>query len=253
MVDKTKWLWVAYGIALMSVAHGLNDNSNLVIHDATRDDVFTLSAEDFDKNALMNNCKVTTEAGGKVVAVCEGNKTTYALGGVASETKTFSVAGGGSCSSNNYPPNYEPVFASYESINDGFGFGQSTNASFLLNIELDQFVALSDFGTTQTNFRRRIVFVDSPTNYNLFWQALITVSHCPGDFTANAVCSMVVHDSSTLHFSTNPNDDPGFYCILDPNESYYINYVLTPDPYTTGSRCHNISHTECALFYSEAN
>ncbi|WP_223787151.1 hypothetical protein [Marinicella meishanensis] len=157
------------------------------------------------------------------------------------------------CSDVVFPPGLTAVANTYRQINEGFDFGQSTNSTVELTLSNNEFAAISGFFLDQTNFRRRIVFEQAPTNYNLIESATITVSECPGDFTDNAVCKRTVNNFSNMFFSTNPADNPVLYCIMDPTKTYYINYVTTPDPYNEAPYCQNGGDTECTIFYSETS
>ena len=141
----------------------------------------------------------------------------------------------------------------YMNINDGQPFGASTNTSFELSFGTDEFVTLTGFSLPTDETRRRMVFENAPTNYNLMSTATMSVSECPGDFTTSALCVIQVSNSSTV-FMTTKNGDPTLsnWCHLDHNKTYYINYVLTPSPYTQQPACANSQHSTCAIFYTEA-
>jgi len=164
----------------------------------------------------------------------------------------YSATGGpAACTSDVYPPGLSKNESTYREINEGLDFGQSTNTSVLIDISINQFFSASGFGTNQTNFRRRIVLIDAPTSNNQMKTGMFSVSECPGDFTSNARCRRTINRSDTLRFSTYQDDDPGFYCILEPGETYYINFVLSQDPYNVPPECLDPSDTVCAVFYSE--
>ncbi len=155
------------------------------------------------------------------------------------------------CTSAIYPPNLLIEDGLYSEFNDGYPFGQSTNTNFIADISTNEFLSLSGFNLTTPNTRRRIVSEVAPVNYNPMDQGTISVSRCPGDFSETAVCRFVVNTFSVLLFSTNQNDDPGTYCILDPAKTYYINYVMSADPYVELPTCLNQAHQSCAIFYIE--
>lgn len=157
------------------------------------------------------------------------------------------------CSENVYPSFLSRISGEYVDINDGQLFGDSTHTSVLVNLNVNSFGTYANFGTDRVNFRRRIVFEDTPTNYNHFDLGTYSVSHCPGDFTQNAQCRGQVHSATTLRFSTNPADqNNSTYCYLERGVMYYINFVTTPDPYGIIPYCRNTSHDECAMFYTES-
>lgn len=156
------------------------------------------------------------------------------------------------CTTDVYPPGLFRENGTYEQYNDGEPFGVSTNTSFLLDIRINRFVVLDNFSYPQVNAWRRIVFVDAPTNHNMMHVGTISVSECPGDFSETATCRISVHNNKTIFVTTRPGDsdiDP--FCKLDPNKSYYINYVLTDDPYNGMPECADVTDTVCAMFYSE--
>jgi len=157
------------------------------------------------------------------------------------------------CSDVVFPPGFTALATTYQQINEGFAFGQSTNSTVELTLTNQEFAAVSGFFLDQPNFRRRIVFEQAPTNYNQMESATITISECPGDFTDNVVCKRVVNNFSNMFFSTNPADNPVLYCIMDPTQTYYINYVTSPDPYNTAPFCQNGGDNECTIFYSETS
>lgn len=153
------------------------------------------------------------------------------------------------CSRDMYPDGLRKVSGTYEQYNDGYPFGESTNTSFLLNINTMTFVSLSGFSLPHENTRRRIVFENAPTNYNLMGSGLVSVSRCPGDFVT-ATCVMPVNNGSTLFITTKPNDPP-HWCHVDKDKEYFINYILTDDLAYPPS-CANMLHRTCAMFYTEA-
>lgn len=155
------------------------------------------------------------------------------------------------CTSAIYPPSLLIEEGLYSDFNDGFPFGQSTNTSFIADIRTNEFLSLSGFNLTTPNTRRRIDSLQAPTNFNPMDKGTISVSRCPGDFSETAVCKFVVVEYSSLLFSTNQNDDPGTYCILDPAKTYYMNYVMSADPYVELPTCLSPTHQSCAIFYTE--
>lgn len=195
------------------------------------------------------------------------NDATFTLNCIkASNSSTHSLAvnittdngggGGGSCSTSVYPPTLTRKNGVYRDYNDGFDFGESTNASFMLDISNNQFYTLSGFsllGNSNLNIRRKITLVDAPTQRQID-QSTMSISECPGDFTQSATCVIPISatlPNSLVKFSTLPSDDPNVYCILDPSKTYYVNFVNSPNPYTSLPSCRNGSHTACTIFYSE--
>jgi hypothetical protein len=159
-----------------------------------------------------------------------------------------------SCDSSVYPSGLNRVNSTYAENNDNFNFGESTNATFLLDVGNSQFATLSNFSYPQSNARRRVVFAPAPTNHNLMDVSTISVSECPGDFTnGGATCLFEnVHNQSTLFFSTRSSDIGSAFCVLDPAKTYYINYVTSPAPYSISPSCASAGDQVCAFFYSES-
>ena len=151
-----------------------------------------------------------------------------------------------------YPHGLRVVNGRYKDINDGFPFSESTNTSFLLNMNTFSFYALSGFSFPVEDTRRRIVFEDAPTNVNLMFKGAMSISVCPGDFSETAQCVMQVNNSKTLMFSTRASDDPERFCKLDPEKVYFANFAHSPEPGVQPAKCANDSHTKCAMFYTEA-
>jgi hypothetical protein len=173
-----------------------------------------------------------------------------ALGQFDTHQVSINVTAPGFCSTDVYPPGLARANGVYRNFNDGFDFGQSTNASFLANIGINTFLTLSDFSFPQADSRRRIALVDAPSNFNLMAVTTISISECPGDFTETATCLFEVNNNSNMFFSTRPSDADSFFCVLDPQQVYYINYITTPDPYNEPPSC-NDDEPDCAVFYAK--
>jgi hypothetical protein len=170
--------------------------------------------------------------------------------GTAVSTVNVDYNENSSCSSSVFPPGLNRLDDPYTDYNDGFAFGASTNASFELSINTDQFATLSGV-SLPSNFRRRLQFVPPPTQ-TFFEEATMSISECPGDFTdGGALCKWTVFNNSSIRFSTFASDvgSPFNYCVLDPSKTYYLNYVTSPDPYVTAPACE--SGNRCTFFYSE--
>lgn len=155
------------------------------------------------------------------------------------------------CTEDVFPPGYIPVRRDYVDFNDTFLFGQSTHTSFELSMSIGTFVILEPFGWPDEDWSRRIVMEDAPTQ-RFIGQSTISVSKCPGDFTEAAACSWVVNRTSTLWFSTREVPLFPHACKLEPGVDYYINYILTPEPYGQIASCHNTDYSVCTFFYSES-
>lgn len=149
------------------------------------------------------------------------------------------------------PNNLSQMNVNYTSINDGYPFGTSTNGSALLTMSNSRYAAMSEFIMPMQPFRRRIVFEDPPTSHNQADQSIISISLCPGDFSTTAKCVFNIPATSTLRISTFSDDDPDFYCLLVPGQTYYLNAINSPDPYNIQPYCAVSGNTECSLFFSE--
>ena len=190
--------------------------------------------------------------GSKQITVSANTQLTLTCNG---EVANFNITYSGSssnCTTSVYPPGLTLETYTYQSINDGFGFGEDNNTDVVVNISNNRFAAISGFGSSQTNFRRRMDFVSPPTNYNQASQTTVAISECPGDFSNTAICSKVVSAFRSMKFSTNPADNPAIYCILDPTKTYYMNVVNSEDPYNIAPYCTNSAHSTCAIFYTES-
>jgi hypothetical protein len=149
-----------------------------------------------------------------------------------------------------YPPNLLMKSDTYEDFNDGSPFGQSTNASFEMTLRTDEYMVLDSI-SLPADTRRRFTMVSPPTQ-RLLAVSTISISRCPGDFTAEtAICEFQVTNNSVLRFSTRPSDQGGAYCVMEPDTDYYINYVHSPDPLNTPPVCLDPQDSSCTFFGSE--
>ncbi len=164
---------------------------------------------------------------------------------------TSDTALNGGCSATIYPPGLNISQGFYASFNDGYPFGFSTHTSFEASIFISTFMSLSGFSFDEFNARRRVVFSRPPSNFRPMASGFYSVSECPGDFTGSAICKGIIYNNSTLLFSTIATDDPSRYCILDPAATYYINFIMSDDPYNVPPSCASPSHSSCAVYYSE--
>jgi hypothetical protein len=210
------------------------------------DNVSSCTASANPALAGWNGSKSAT--GSQQVTFSQDGSVSISCGAAGSRTVNVDFNENSSCSTSVYPPGLTRLSGTYEQYNDQSSFGTDTDASFELSIQTSQFAALSGV-TLQSNFRRRIVFTDPPTQ-QLMSQGMIAVSECPGD--SGALCKFVVDNNSTVFFSTRPEDvnSPLNYCVMDPTKTYYFNYVTSPSPYTTQPSCQ--SGTTCTFFYGEA-
>lgn len=196
--------------------------------------------------ATSGNANVTISEDTTLTLNCDGQ--------IATVDVDYSLNAG--CTTGVYPTGGSSqtlavVQDTYDNINDGQPFGASTNTSFELSFGTDEFVTLTGFSLPTDNTRRRMVFENAPTNYNLMSSATMSVSECPGDFTSSALCVIQVTNTSTV-FMTTDHTSPQSWCHLDHNKTYYINFVLTPSPYTQQPACASSQHSTCAIFYTEA-
>lgn len=170
-----------------------------------------------------------------------------------SVTINYSEGGNPSCTSAVYPSIAgSKVEIDYTVANDGYPFGTNTGGTLVETFGTSQFLALSNFSTNKTDFRRRIATYASPTSVNPWYAVTWSISECPGDFTSSAVCKGQMIPSNEIAISTKQTGEPASYCIIQPGVSYYLNFVHDLEPYDqTPGRCANPSHTSCAMFTSE--
>ncbi|MGJ8664005.1 MAG: hypothetical protein ACSHWU_10150, partial [Marinicella sp.] len=139
-------------------------------------------------------------------------------------------------------------------LNDGLEFGVSTNTDVLINLFNTHYAVASNFTYPDTpNFRRRLDFVSAPTSHNKAHLSTVSISLCPGDFSETAVCSKVVESFRSMSFSSDTNDNPSLYCILEPGKTYYMNVINSSSPYTITPSCDDMSDSNCALFFTETS
>jgi len=191
--------------------------------------------------------------GSKQITVSQ-NATITLTCGTASRSISIFYSDNSGCSSTVFPTGLNRVNATYASINDGQPFGVSTTASALITLNLNQFGTYSGFKIPSgvSNFERRIDLVSPPGGSNEINQATITVSECPGDFTAAAACTRVTGQFDTWRFTTDTGANTNFFCIMDPNKTYYFNVIMSDAPYTNSPSC-KTSSSNCSIFYKESN
>ncbi len=190
-------------------------------------------------------------SGSQTLSITQNTTVTMTCDGITRNVSvTYDENTNPNCSSSVFPQGLNRVQATYQSVNDGFGFGESTNTSFLLDASVTSFVTLSGFKFDQVNTRRRVVFADAPTSSRLMGTGTMSISECPGDFTNTAECVFEVNNTSTLLFSTN-SADPSAFCKLDPTKTYYANYIHSADPYNITPTCQSPTNQTCGFFYTE--
>ncbi|WP_267176139.1 hypothetical protein [Marinicella marina] len=147
-----------------------------------------------------------------------------------------------------------PLRLTYTEINDGFPFGESTSTNVVANFTINQHVEIADLFTDQVNFRRKLQFYPTPSNYNSpFWVSL-SISECPGDFTETAVCNRVLVPVQfpQVRVSTYPDDPTDTYCVIEPGKSYYLNMLHDQDPFDeVAGRCAFQPDSTCAVIFGE--
>ncbi len=168
---------------------------------------------------------------------------------------TYQTSGNPNCSTSVYPPNTNKLEMTYAEANDGALFGTNTGATIEENINLSQFLALSDFYTDNVNYRRRIATFPAPTGPgNKPWLAISwSISECPGDFSeTTATCTGALIPNQEIAISTRQSGEPSFYCIIQPGVRYYLNIIhdITPYDGSPGS-CASSSDQFCTIFASE--
>lgn len=156
------------------------------------------------------------------------------------------------CNTSVYPePNLNINSNTYAAIKDGNEFGTTTNGSVVHNILNTEFSSLKFTAPSSTTFRRRLNFIPAPTNAKKADKTTISISTCPGDFTATAACVVTVQSGDVWKISTDPSVG-GSYCKINAGQEYYMNFVNKQDPYATSPPvCLNPSDFECAVFFSE--
>ena len=159
-----------------------------------------------------------------------------------------------SCDHVTAPPGLVRINEDYLDLNDGIHFGQSTHTDVLIRLQtqpVGQYAVVSNFKAPNQIMRRRIDFVSPPTITNPSGFSLITISRCPGDFSVGATCAKVVAPFRSMKFSTHSNDDEMEFCVIEPGETYFMNVVFSQDPFSSAPECHNLSNSECGIFYTE--
>lgn len=194
------------------------------------------------------------------VAVCERQPTAGGSECATSTGRTGQCSEGrcepAACEENVYPNFTQKLEMTYEEAHY-FPFGESTGGTIRERFSIDRFLALSDFFTDRTDFRRRIAtFPASPADGRPWYAMSWSLSECPGDFTETATCRGVLVPYGEMFFSTRPSDgDPApgpDYCIMQPGVRYYLNFVHDVEPYDeTMGRCADPSDTSCAILTSE--
>jgi hypothetical protein len=154
------------------------------------------------------------------------------------------------------PPllNLSPIQTSYSNANGGQAFGTSTGTNAIINFSIHQYLQLSDFGTSQINFYRKLQFYPAPSNLNSSYINVVSISECPGDFTQSATCLATVAGAgfSQIKITTDPNADENEYCKIEPGASYYMNIIHDQFPFDTQEgRCAFTTNQTCAIFFNE--
>lgn len=133
---------------------------------------------------------------------------------------------------------YVPLF--------GTSFNQPNQAARLF-LNTGQYVAMG-FSTSS---------VSTGATGKIAWAAASTatfsvqISPCPGDFDwvvdANCKASAVETDGIVWKIGTKPASNPGWFCYLEPNKTYYINAVASDNGSWTTTTC---TSTYCTWFVS---
>ncbi|MCB1582996.1 MAG: hypothetical protein KDI92_08025 [Xanthomonadales bacterium] len=176
------------------------------------------------------------------------------------QNQTINVSGANStpanCNNTVYPPlaNQPAMNMTYATANNGQPFGTSTNTNARITYNINQMLVLSGFSTPQTNFYRRLQFYPTPANANAVYANTVSISECPGDFNEQTATCVVLADPNSFSqfaISTDPNA-PNNYCIIEPNKSYYLNFIHDINPFDNGQgRCLFNTDTSCQIFFNE--
>lgn len=163
------------------------------------------------------------------------------------------------CSDEVFPPDVRRIAVEYESIpNARRPFGESTNGGRLIEFGEGRFMTVR-FQTPNAPFRRRLVFVDAPTSHNFpDWLnngAVVTISRCPGDFAPEGACRLeYATRGRDLKISTHADEADAIWCKLEADETYYLNFISTGEPYSRAPTCRDspaYDSRHCAVFFSE--
>jgi hypothetical protein len=161
-----------------------------------------------------------------------------------------------SCAGISMPPllSQSPVQMTYTAANGGQPFGTSTGTNLIVDFNINQYLELSGFSTSEVNFYRKLQFYPTPSSSNATHVNVVSVSECPGDFTESATCLATVAGSgySQMKITTNPNETGSDYCKIERNKSYYLNIIHDQYPFdTVQGRCAFTSNVTCAIFLNE--
>ena len=196
-------------------------------------------------------------SGSKSITVTQNTVVTLTCDSLTPKSVTINYSvGNPNCSSSVIPSGLSAKNIDYTVMNQGFSFGTNTNTNAIETFSTSQYLAISDLSTTNPNLRRSIQFYQNPTNLKPNWYVTMSISECPGDFTNAATCKKLIYPAQepSMYVSTNQSDNPNIYCIIEPNKSYYLNFVHDNDPYdSTPGRCAFTSDTVCSIFFNESH
>lgn len=168
----------------------------------------------------------------------------------------FTPEGNPECNSVTLPPllTSEPAKITYTELNQGNPFGTSNDTNARFDFSVNRYLQISGFSTDKTDFYRIIQHATAPAGSNTSWVQSISISECPGDFTASATCVFLASPGGQTQnrITTNQNETNPNICKIQPNTTYYMNVIHDQFPFdATPGRCANQAQQTCALFFTE--
>ena len=235
----------------------ISSESNLASFEWSSSDVSSCTAS--ASPAVANWSGPKSVAGSQNITITEDTIVSLTCDSLPTKSVTIDYTEGvdPSCASVQYPPlSPNKVEMSYAEGNDGFNFGESTGATLVEAFRTDQFLALSNFYISESNFRRRLSSFPAPTDQRPSYAMTYSVSECPGDFSQSAICTGVVYGTTTgaIKFSTRSSDiNDSSFCSMVKDKKYYLNFVHDFDPNNNSvqPRCGFETDNACAVFTSE--
>ncbi|MCX7552643.1 hypothetical protein OS175_02030 [Marinicella sp. S1101] len=222
-------------------------------------DVSTCAASSNPTLLGWNSASIGTNGTTSPLSITETTTVSLDCDNLPVQTRTiiFQTQVDPACASTVLPNNLTegPVQTDYTLLNDGFPFGTNDDTNAIADFNVTQYMEISGFSTSQTNFRRKLQFFPTPSNFNSPFATTMSISRCPGDFNpSTAICTrlFVTTQFPQVRISTNPSDDPNTFCVIQPGQSYYLNFLHDNDPFDqTPGRCGFQTDSRCAVFFNE--
>ncbi len=159
------------------------------------------------------------------------------------------------CTTNVYPgPGLAIKNYNYATLKDGNEFGTTTSGNVAITINNTNFASVEFTTPNIQPFSRRINFVTAPLHIgNKADKTSFSISSCPGDYSQNAECVVTVNNNGgNVKITTlSGYDGVAGYCVLDPNTTYYMNFVNKENPYVGSPQCLDPGDAVCTPFFSE--